>query len=572
MKTHLLLLHATTLLVGGLPLVADPAEPPPSAELARAFVTIPYAELRSLWEAGQAARTRPEKPAAAPFGSVVQGADLDLQLGERTSTLTAKFAVEVLQTQWQSIPLLGGEVQLEKADAAGRQIVSQDGYALLTDQPGQCAVVLQCRVRGAKSFTPQNPLRLKLDRATVKRLRVSGIPAGLEARVDGQPATELKEGVAVFALRGEPAEVALQLAEPRVEQAPKPPTASRWQTQSQTLVRYAEGRLQFSSRVFAHSDAGSGLEILLTLPSNAAAVTAAGEDVGDWTSFRMDDGRRVLGVRWKTADVLDRELVVSYAVPQSPLAEQWTLQPPSAPEDAAAKHLFAILPAEGLELKGAGLRAAVASHRLPTWMREEIGGAAFVTAESGAQLALQTNWLPVIATAEAIVTEAKCQLRLVADGSQQTTATYSIRHRTPLAWTLELSPDVEILTCTVGAQEARPIQRAKGVIEFNLPAPRDPAKGLTQITLVYAAKTKALDPVSGQVALELPRTPLFIERLDWTVVIPGAFEVTAAEGNVAIIAAAEVTPETNTITLRKDLCRAERPGVELFYQRRSLEK
>jgi len=572
MKTHLLLLHATALFSGGLSLHAEPSEPPPSAELTRAFVTIPYAELRSLWEGGQAARTRPEKPAPAPLGSVVQEADLDLQLGERTSTLTAKFAVEVLQTQWQSIPLLGGEVQLEEADAAGRQIVSQEGYALLTDQPGKSAVVLQCRVRGVKSLTPQNPLRLKLDRATVKRLRVSGIPAGLEARVDGQPATELKDGVAVFALRGEPAEVALQIAEPRVEPASKPLTPSRWQTQSQTLVRYAEGRLQFRSRIFAHSDAGSGLEIMLTLPSNAASVTAAGEDVADWTSFRMDDGRRVLGVRWKTADVLDRELIVSYAVPQSPLAEQWTLQAPSAPEDAAPKHLFAILPAEGLELKGEGLRAAVASHRLPAWMREEIGGAVFVTAESGVQLALQTNWLPVIATAEAIVTEAKCQLRLVADGSQQTTATYSIRHRTPLAWMLELSPDVEILTCTVGAQEARPIQRAKGVIEFNLPAPRDPAKGLTQITLVYAAKTKALDPVSGQVALELPRTPLFIERLDWTVAIPGAFEVTAAEGNVAIVAAAEVTPETNSITLRKDLCRAERPGIELFYQRRSLEK
>lgn len=506
------------------------------------------------------------------MGSVVQRAELDLQLGERASALTANFSVEALDSEWQSIPLLGGEAQLEKVDAAGRQVVWTEGYDLLNNQPGPVTVALHCATRGAKSMTAQQPLRLKLGRATVKRLHVSGIPNGVEARVNGQQAAEVKDGVALFPLPSEAADVTLELAEPRIEKPPKPVTPSRWQTPSQTLVRYTEGRLQFRSRIFAHSDAGSGLEMLLTLPPNAATVTAAGDDLADWTAFRMDDGRRVLGVRWKTADVLDRELTVSYAVPQSPLAEQWILQAPSAPEDAAAKHLFAILPSEGLELKGEGLRAAVASHRLPSWMREEIGGAAFITAESGAQLALQTNWLPVIATAEAIITEAKCQLRLVADGSQQTTAAYTIKHRAPLAWTLELPPEVEILSCTVGSQEARPIQRAKGTIEFNLPAPRDATKGQTQIALVYAAKAKALDPVSGQVALELPRTPLFIERLDWSVAIPGVLEITAAEGNVAIAAPAEANAETNTITLRKDLCRAERPGVELFYQRRSLEK
>lgn len=572
MKSHPLLLLPVALVAAASRLLAEPVEPPPSAELNRAFVTIPYAELRSLWEAGRAAKAKPEKPAPAPVGHVVESAELEVQLGEQAGVLTAKFSVEVLQAQWQTIPLLGGEMQLEKVDAAGRQIVAQDGYALLTDQPGATPVVLHCRTRGAKSLTPQNPLRLKLERATVKRLRVSGIPAGLEVRVDGATAGEVKDGTATFALNGEPGELTLQLAAPRVEQPPKPLTPSRWQTQSQTLVRYAEGRMQYRSRIFARADDGSGLEMQLALPPNAAAVTVVGEDLADWSNQRADDGRRIIQARWKTPDLLDRELLVSYAVPQSPLADQWTLQAPSAPEDAAAKHLFAILPAEGLELKGAGLRVAVASHRLPAWMREDIGGAAFVTAESGAQLVLQTNWLPVIATAEAIVTEAKCQLRLVADGSQQTTATYAIRHRAPLAWTLELSPDVEILTCTVGGVEARPIQREKGVIEFNLPAPRDTIKGLTQVALVYAAKTKALDPVSGQIALELPRTPLFIERLDWAVAIPGAFEVTAAEGNVVIAAAAEVTPETNTITLRKDLCRAERPGVELFYQRRGLEK
>lgn len=549
--------------------LAPAAAPPQAAELDRAFVTIPYAELRALWEAGQARKD--EKPPAAPVASVVHRADLQLTLGESRSVLSAVFDAETIEGRWQVIPLLGGEVRLDKADAPAASVVWQDGYCLLTSQPGKAQATLQFIAPGAKTLTAQNPLRFTMGAGAVKRLQIAGIPAGQEARVNGL-AGEVRNGVASFALPAAAGEVTVQLAEPRVEIPPRPPAPSEWQTQSQTLVRYAEGRLHFQSRVFAHTDDGSGLEMMLTLPANAASIQATGDDLADAVSLRLDDGRRVLRVRWKTADVLDRELVVSYAVPQSPLAEQWTLQAPGAPEHADAKHLFAIIPAEGLELKGDGLRAAVASHRLPQWMRAAIDGVPFVTAESGVQLTLQTNWLPTIATAEAIVTEAKFQLQLVADGAQRIAATYTIRHQTPMAWRIELPPDVELLSCSVSGAAAQPVQREKGAIELALPAPTDAPKGQTQVALVYSAKTKGLDPVSGQIALELPRTLLFIERLDWAIALPDAFEISAAQGNVSIASSADGSATPGTIHLRKDLCRAERPGVELFYQRRSLEK
>jgi hypothetical protein len=546
------------------------AAPPAAPELDRAFVTIPYAELRALWEAGQR-KTEAAKPPAAPVPNLVHRAELRLTLGEPRSALVATFDTETLAPGWQTIPLINGDAQLESADAAGAQVLCKDGYSLLLEKPGKTQATLRLVTRGTKSLTPQNPLRFTLGAATVKRLQVAGIPAGSEVRVNGV-AGVVKDGIASFPLAGEPGDITVQLAEPRIEVPPRPPTPSQWQTQSQTLVRYAEGRLHFQSRVFAHADGGSGLEMLLALPANAAAIQATGDDVTEAVSLRLDDGRRLLRVRWKTADVLDREVAVTYSVPQSPLAEQWTLQAPSAPEQADAKHLFAIIPADGLELKGDGLRAAVASHRLPQWMRAAIAGAPFVTAEAGAQLALQTIWLPTVATAEAIVTEAKCQLQLVSDGAQRIAATYAIRHQTPLTWRLELPPDVELLSCTIGGVAAQPVQREKGAIDLALPAPGDAAKGQTQVALVYSAKTKPLDPVSGQVALELPRTLLFIERLDWSIALPDAFEISAAQGNVSIAAGSESAATPATISLRKDLCRAERPGVEIFYQRRSLEK
>ena len=548
----------------------SPSELPSSPELGRAFVSIPYSELRALWEAGHRKAEPPAPPEAAPIPFIIHRAEVQVALGEAASKIDADFEVEALDKKWQRIPLLGGEARLDKAEAGERSIVWEDGYALLTNVAGRTPVALHLVTRGSRQFAV--PLKLKLGSASVKRLTVSGIPAGLEVRINGQAAMSA-EGTSVFLLSGDAGEISLELGAPKVEEAPKPLppiTPSRWQTQSQVLVRFTEGRLRFGARVFARADDGSGLELTLALPANAGGISVTGDDLADWSQTRADDGRRMLRVRWKTREVLDRELTLAYAVPQSSLAEQWTLQAPSSADDKDARHLYAILPADGLELKGDALRAAVESRRLPEWMRGEIGGAPFVTAEAAAQLVLQTHWLPTIATAEAIVSESKAALRLVGDGATQSEVSYTIKHQAPLAWRLELPEKVELLSCTVGGTAAQPVQRENGVIEIALPMPE---KGKTTVELVYTAKLKPLDPVSGEVALELPRTPLFIEHLDWSIAVPAAFEITAIDGNVSV---AEGATDRNrgdrAVALRKDFCRAERPAVSLFYQRRSLEK
>ena len=109
-----------------------------------------------------------------------------------------------------------------------------------------------------------------------------------------------------------------------------------------------------------------------------------------------------------------------------------------------------------------------------------------------------------------------------------------------------------------------------GTIEFALATP---AKGQSNIALVYTAKAKPLDPVSGELALELPRTSLFIERFDWSVSLPAAFEITTFYGaGWTANRAAEPAREQNSVALRKEFCRGERPAAALFYQRLGLEK
>jgi hypothetical protein len=198
-----------------------------------------------------------------------------------------------------------------------------------------------------------------------------------------------------------------------------------------------------------------------------------------------------------------------------------------------------------------------------------------VTADGGVELALHARWLPTLAIAEAIVSDAKGELQVVTDGSMQTSITYTIRHSASLAWKVELPSSVELLSCVVNGHPMRPVLREAGALELGLPGPATD-KDLTTVTLVYAAKIKALDPVSGQLSLEMPLTPLFTEHFEWLVTIPDPFEIAALDGNAtaaeARTAGAPSAASRNVIKLRKDFCRGERPAISLFYQRHNLEK
>ena len=503
-------------------------EPPASSALDRATVTIPYAELRGLWEAAHARRVETPAP-APPVGSIVHSAELQLRLGETTSALEAVFDVEALDSRWQSIRLIGGDVQLDASETNDQAIVWQDGYSLLTNKPQRSRVKLQFSAAGLKSLTEPRALKVQLDGATVKRLRVAGVPAGVEVRANDQPATSFRDSEATFALPGAAGEIRVQLTAPRPE--PPPPRPSQWQAQAQVLALATDGRLKLRARVFAHADSGSGLEASFALPANAASVSVTGDDIAESQVERAEDGRTV-HVRWKTLDILDRELTILWALPQSPLAEQWLIQAPTVAGAAESRNFYAVSVPDSLEFKGDGLRLAADAQRLPEWMRSDLQRAVIVTAEAGARLVLEAKPLPMVATADAIISEAKAELRLVSDGSMQISTMWTIRHQASLPWRLELPADVELLTCTVASRPARPVQREVGVIEILLPAPEakpspPPGKaskdaapppsdtGVTQVTLVYAAKTAALDPVSGQGrAVELPRTPLFVERLE----------------------------------------------------------
>jgi hypothetical protein len=157
-------------------------------------------------------------------------------------------------------------------------------------------------------------------------------------------------------------------------------------------------------------------------------------------------------------------------------------------------------------------------------------------------------------------------MRIVTDGALMCEADYVIQHDRPLVWQLHLPEKTELLNCVVNGRAVSPVAREGNTIEFTLDAPGSGAR--TEIKVSYTGRKPAFHPVEGRVEVELPQTELLINRLDWSLQLPAAYEVVALEGNV------ESAPSNRTdgIALRKDLCRNERPSARLFYQKPEAKK
>ena len=97
-------------------------------DISGARVTIPYSELKSLLLAIESAKAKaaPEEKAPPPVKSVVRSANYTLTLGQRKSTLTAVYEIELLVDAWQAIPLLAGDAWLEGTETEGASVFWHD--------------------------------------------------------------------------------------------------------------------------------------------------------------------------------------------------------------------------------------------------------------------------------------------------------------------------------------------------------------------------------------------------------------------------------------------------------------
>jgi hypothetical protein len=528
---------------------AAPVAPP---NLNEARVTLPYPELKALWEAAH--RDTPEKR-KPPVESTLLAARYQLVLKGDLAAGMVEYEIENFTDEWTTIRLLAAETQVDEIEPADVQLIVHDGYyVLVTNRAGKQKLRLKFAVK-LNSATGGAHFALRASPAAINSLSVAGLPEKQTVRITGATQLAAEKDRISFRL---PAEERIEF-EVIPEKAVVPPVPSRWKLDAQALVQFADRKLKYTARVAASADSGSGLSMELELPPGVQITKVAGPDLNHWQETTAENQARRLHLRWQTRDVLRREIELEYDLAQSLTGGEWNLKSPRSLDGENNPPLYVVVPEPGLELTAPGESAA--PRQLPAWMLEKTDGKNYLVVLG--DVPLSVKWLPLVETAQAVVETASAKTRIVADGALLTEVDYSIRHERALRWRLNLPEGSELLSARIDNQTVKPIDRGERVLEFALPS----GKEVSAVSLSYTAKKPAFQPVSGQIALELPQTDLLVHWLDWELRIPVAYEIAAFEGNVESSPCDKTDATSRVIPLHKELCKNERPRAEFFYQK-----
>jgi hypothetical protein len=522
-------------------------------DLSRAQVTIPYQELKDLWKAAQ-----PNNPPAAkpPLAATLTSARYDLELhGDQLSGFI-ELEAQVFSDDWTLLPLIARDLPVDKIEPAGANIVLRDGsFALLTNKAAKQQIKLHFAATLAREGDHAR-LQIPNSAALLNVVTLRGIPADRSLQITNATQISNEKGVATFRVAPqERLELRLMAA------ANAAPVPSQWQVAAQCLASFNDEILHYEAHLIARASAGSGLSLHLRLPPDARVSSVEGEDLAAWHVEEGPEGARRIALQWRTANLLHRRFDLFYELPQS-LEGVWKLHAPEVEEGSSSPAFFAVAAEPGIGLESAS------KVEPPRWLSEKISDLphALVTRGDTITAAL----LPVVEVAPAIVEEASFSTRIVGDGSLINEQSYNIRTRAALVWSVQLPEKSELLSCAADDRRIDPIDRGNGALEVPI-APRSDGKA-TRITLAYTARTLPFQPVSGRLKVELPQTPLLINSLEWDLAIPAEYQIAALDGNVAPTTGARAREGSTVVRLKKELCRNERPSVELFYQRPEVHK
>ena len=475
--------------------------------------------------------------------------------------MDATFRTATFSDGLAMIPLVGGEVTIVSQKPADARILIQ-GKMLCQAQEKSGAQVLEMRLLpgfgtgSASLVVPSCP-------AAIFETGELGGDRSVALVIDGKQQVLGSNGLMAFPLTGGTVEIRL-LGGEETREALRPPEPSAWTWQHQVLILPADGEIAYRVLGRASAGGGSGVSAVLALPADARDVRVMGDDLAGQRVSRSADRSQALQIEWKTRGLLEREISISYLLSQRPLDRSWKLQAPSGPGEDSTHSRFIILGSPELSYAAAGLSGPFSPKGLPGSLTEELKGEACYLLDAAATAELTVTPLPVVATAEATISEAVWAVKLESDGAMLVEGAMSLEHRGALGFTLEVPPGMTLLACDVGGQAATPVNLGEGKLELTLPA----AGVKTRVACSFTGRTTALDPVEGTLELALPKTPLFIRALTWRIDLPRGYQ---AETHGNLVRAADPGDSSSRLTLRKNLCRDERPATAVFYQRSDLK-
>jgi hypothetical protein len=148
------------------------AAPPSPPDLNEARVTLPYSELKALWEAAHSDQSEKRKP---PVEAALLSARYQIAVHGDLGAGVVDYEIENFTDDWIAVPLLGAQTQVEEIEPAEVQvIVLGDHYAVATNRPGKQKLRLKFAVKLNGAAEAQH-LALVASPAAINTLSVSGL-------------------------------------------------------------------------------------------------------------------------------------------------------------------------------------------------------------------------------------------------------------------------------------------------------------------------------------------------------------------------------------------------------------
>ena len=519
-----------------------------------AEVRIPYGELKQLL-----ARAEPPAKPKTPEPALLS-ARLRFSIEKNLPVLDATFRAASFNDDVALIPLVAGDIALEKQEPADTPVVIVgNSLCLAVDRIGTHALQLRMLpVIGKDGFS------FSLPPCPSAIFETGDLPADQSVALGNADREETLAGGQIRPLPHSGRNLTIRLLDGReTREALRPPEPSTWTWQHEALVLPMDGGLAYQIVTRASAAAGSGVEALLPLPPDARDVTVSGADLASHSKIRGENRSLGLSLKWKNRGILDRQLMISYNMPLHPLDRTWHLH---APGGEGTRTRFIIAASPLLSYAAEGLTGPLSPQGLPAAIAESMTGGACHHLETANTADLTVTPIPVAATAEGLVTNSEWTLRIEPDGAMLANGMLTIEHKAQLGFVFDTPAGMKLLSCEVAGKPVAPVDLGGGTLKVTL----DPTGGHSRLTCAFTGSTTALDPVAGTMTLALPKIPLFIHSLLWHLDLPPGYQA-ETHGNLKRTQVTTQGPPSR-ISLRKNLCRDERPEIQVFYQRTDLNR
>lgn len=516
-------------------------------------VRITYGELKQLL-----ARAEPPEKTKSPPPALLS-ARLRLSLENGNPIIHATYRTYGFDEVSALVPLIEGDVSLESQQPDDAVVVAEKhGLSLVSSTQG--ARMLELRLL---PLLGENEFTITIPPCPAVIFETGDLPADQSVVLKIGNREETLGAGKIQPLPNDGPNIRIRLLDSReTREALRPPEPSSWIWQQQALVLPSEGELIYQIIARASATNGSGVQALLPLPPDAQDIAVTGDDLVSHTKLRGENRSLGLSLVWKTRSILDRQLMISYRMPFRLLDHKWKLQAPGN-EETRTRFLIARSPL--LDYAAEGLVGPVNSQALPSALASHLNGASCDQLEAVTTAEISATAIPVVATEEGVIKLAEWSLKIEPDGSMLATGALNIEHKGPLDFIFDTPENMKLLSCELRGSPVSPIDLGEGRLKISLPSANTES-------LVYCSFTSAgnaLDPVSGTLKLALPQTPLFQHSLLWHIDLPLGYQA-ETHGNLTRLSSAGAA--ASRISLRKNLCRNERPEVQVFYQRADLNR